>query len=235
MVPGLVDWPSEQQPTSAALGRRSLLLGAAFGILAWPGSARAAREDLYFEAHRDGDPIGHHSVRFSEQAARLIVDIEIRLTRTFAFIPVYRYRHQNREVWADDKLIRLDSKTDDDGVRSWVSARADGDRLLVDGSAGRSEIPRATFPASYWHEDTVRQSAWLDVEAGRLVRSEIEALPAERIFAAGRTVQAERYRLTGALACDLWYHRGRWSKHRFVASDGSVIEYVLLATSPVAL
>jgi hypothetical protein len=183
MVPGLVDWPSEQQPTTAALGRRSLLLGAAIGILAWPGSARAAREDLYFEAHRDGDPIGHHAVRFSEHAARLIVDIEIRLTRTFAFIPVYRYRHQNREVWADD---------------------------------------------------TVRQSAWLDVEAGRLVRSEIEALPAERIFAAGRTVQAERYRLTGAIACDLWYHQGRWSKHRFVASDGSTIDYVLLATAPAA-
>jgi hypothetical protein len=89
MVPGPVDSPSEQQPTTAALGRRGLLLGAvATGILAWPGPVRAAPQDLYFEAHRDGDPIGHHAVRFSEQGGRLIVDIEIRLTRTFAFIPV---------------------------------------------------------------------------------------------------------------------------------------------------
>jgi hypothetical protein len=131
--------------------------------------------------------------------------------------------------------VRLDSKTDDDGVRAWVSVRADGDRLLVNGSAGRNEVPRETLPTSYWHQDTVTQGEWLDTHKGLLVRSRVEAMPAEPILAAGRTVQAERYRLTGAIACDLWYHQGRWSKHRFVASDGSTIEYVLLATSPVAL
>ena len=207
---------------------------AAGGSLAWPLSSRAAGDDLYFEARRDGRPIGHHAVRFSEEEGRLIVDIEISLTLTFAFIPVYRYRHQNREVWAGDTLIRLDAKTDDDGVRSWVSARADGGRLLVDGSAGRSEMPHETFPASYWHRDTVSQEAWLDIRSGHLVRSKVEAMPAEPIFAAGRTVQAEHYRLTGAIACDLWYHEGRWSKHRFVASEGSTVEYVLLAASPSA-
>jgi Domain of unknown function (DUF6134) len=203
--------------------------------LAWPLPARAAVSDLYFEARRNDSPIGHHAVRFSEDDGRLIVDIEISLTVTFAFIPVYRYRHQNREVWAGDQLVRLDSKTDDDGTRSWVSVRADGDHLLVDGSAGHSEMPRATIPSSYWHEGTVTQEAWLDTQAGRLVRSKVEAMPAEPILAAGRTVQAKRYRLVGAITCDLWYHEGRWSKLRFVAKDGSTIEYVLLAAPPVAL
>jgi Domain of unknown function (DUF6134) len=223
--------------TALDLDRRGLLLGAAAvgGSLAWPLPALAAVSDLYFEARRDGSPIGHHAVRFSEQAGRLSVDIEISLTVTFAFIPVYRYRHRNREVWADDQLVRLDSKTDDDGVRSWVSVRADGDRLLVDGSAGRSEVPRETIPTSYWHERTVTQEAWLDTQAGRLVRSKVEAMPAEPILAAGRMVQAKRYRLVGAINCDLWYHEGRWSKLRFVAKDGSTIEYVLLAAPPVAL
>lgn len=236
LVPELDHPPSRRRwPTTTALDRRGLLLGAAAsaGSLAWPLPALAAVSDLYFEARRDGSPIGHHAVRFSEEAGRLSVDIEISLAVTFAFIPVYRYRHRNREVWADDKLVRLDSKTDDDGVRSWVSVRADGNRLLVDGSAGSSEVPRGTIPTSYWHEDTVTQEAWLDTQAGRLVRSKVEAMPAEPILAAGRTVQAKRYRLDGAINCDLWYHEGRWSKLRFVAKDGSTIEYVLLAAAPV--
>lgn len=237
LVRKLVHRPSNRlRLTTAALDRRRLLIGvlAAGGALAWPLPSRAAPADLYFEARRNGDPIGHHRVRFTEDDDRLIVDIEIGLTVTFAFIPVYRYRHQNREVWAGDRLIRLDSKTDDDGVRSWVSARADGDSLLVDSSAGSSAMPRETFPTSYWHEDTVSQEAWLDTQAGRLVRAKVEAMPAEPILAAGRTVQAKRYRLDGAISCDLWYHDGRWSKLRFVASEGSTIEYVLLASAPAA-
>jgi hypothetical protein len=212
------------------LDRRNLMIGtvAAGASLAWPLPMQARTRDLHFEARREGDRIGSHTVRFGMAEGRLIVDIEISFTVSFAFIPLYRYRHHNRELWADGSLIRLDSKTDDDGAEHWVSARAEGQQLVVESSSGSRALPRDTLPTSYWNESMVTRGAWLDTQSGRLVRSEVEALPGERILAAGRTVEATRYRLAGEIDCELWYDRGHWSKLRFAASDGSVIDYALL-------
>ena len=80
----------------------------------------------------------------------------------------------------------------------------------------------------------VAQGAWLDTQSGRLVRSEVKALPAEPIVAAGRTVEASRYRLAGEIDCELWYDRGHWSKLRFAAPDDSVIDYALLPSGAAA-
>ena len=199
----------------------------AAGLL-WPSSLRASSsESLRFRAYRDGAAIGHHDVAFSEQAGRLVVDIDIELTVTFAFIPVYRYRHRNREVWSDGRLLQLDSKTDDDGAGYRVSARAEEGALLVEGSSGRLELPGDTLPTSYWHEAMVTRDGWLNTQTGDLIRSRVERLGPEPIEAAGGTVDAERYRLSGDLDCDLWYRAGRWSKLRFAAPDGSTIDYVL--------
>ncbi|MEM7023367.1 MAG: DUF6134 family protein [Pseudomonadota bacterium] len=218
------------------LDRRSLIAGGlvAGGSWFWPFPAIATTANLYFEARRNGDPIGHHAVRFSEKEGRLIVDIEISLAVTFAFIPLYRYQHENREVWTDGRLLRLDSKTDDDGDEHWVSARADGNEILVDSSAGRIDVPRDTLPTSYWNEEMLTRDVWLDTQAGVLRRSRVEVLPPGPIVAAGREVEANRYRLAGDIDCELWYHKGRWSKLLFTASDGSTIDYLLLASSPDA-
>jgi hypothetical protein len=212
-----------------ALQRRSLILGAIAGGsgLLWPLPSRAAPAPLRFEARRDGEPIGHHRVSFTQQADRLIVDIEINLMVTFAFIPVFRYRHHNREIWTGGRLMALDSRTNDDGMMHRVSARADGGNLLVEGTGGRLTLPGDTLPTSYWNEATVARQAWLNTQDGRLVRSTVEALPPEPILAAGRNVEARRYRLAGDIDCELWYHAGRWSKLRFAAPDGSTIDYLL--------
>ena len=105
---------------------------------------------------------------------------------------------------------------------------------MVESSSGKRALPRDTLPTSYWNEGMLTRGAWLDSQSGELVRSEVEALPAEPIVAAGSTVEANRYRLVGAIDCELWYDQGRWSKLRFVAADDSIIDYLLLPSSPVA-
>ena len=60
---------------------------------------RGPKGPLMFNAYRNGSPLGFHRIDFSEADERLIVDIEIVFDVKLAFIPVYRYRHRNREVW----------------------------------------------------------------------------------------------------------------------------------------
>lgn len=209
--------------------RRQILGGLgsalAFGHLPAAVVAGPPPPDLRFVALRDGSRIGHHRVNFLQQGDRLLVDIEIQFEVTFAFIPLYRYRHRNREVWEGDRLVELDARTDDDGLEHWVRAEAQGGRLMVTSSEGGLDLPGETATTSYWNEASLGSGAWLDTQSGRLVRSTVEPHPPEPIRAGGREVEAKRYALAGDIDCHLWYHQGRWVGLRFEASDGSTIHY----------
>jgi hypothetical protein len=210
--------------------RRRLLTacGALAGLAALPRALAVVpkSERLDFEALRDRSPLGWHRLRFRREGDLLHVEIAIDFEVSFAFLIFYRYRHRNHEVWQGDRLVRLDATTDDDGERFEVRARAEGERLLVEGSGGRLELPGDTLTTSYWHERTVERGEWLNTQDGRLARSTVTARGIERIKAGGREVDAARYTLEGDIDSDLWYRDSLWAKLRFQAR-GSTIEYVL--------
>lgn len=195
------------------------------------GSARlAARtdptQDLGFTVYRNGSEIGRHQLSFSRRGELLQVDVEIQFDVTFGFIPLYRYRHRNRELWQGERLVELESTTEDDGTEHWVRAEARGDRLVVASSEGRLELPGDTTSTSYWNETSLQHGRWLDTQRGILVRSQVEAHPSESVRVGSSTVMAQRYRLAGDIDCQLWYHEGRWVKLRFEGPDGSMIDYI---------
>lgn len=192
----------------------------------FPVAATGGRSEMRFAAFRNGSSIGSHRLALREQDGRQLVTVDIRLDVKFGPLPLYRYRHSNREVWVDGRLHQLDSRTDDNGTEHRVLARAGDRKLTVEGSAGRLELPPDTFTTTYWNETGIRTGEWLDTQSGRLVRSEVTAHPAEPIVAGGRTLEANRYTLSGDLECDVWYHAGCWAKLVFTAPDGSTIEYV---------
>lgn len=212
--------------------RRDLLAHAGLigvGLLSLPGSARAeAAAPLVFTAYRNDSWFGAHKVTFAEEAdARLTVEIEIAFDYKLAFVPLYRYRHRNREVWQDGRLIELDTETDDNGTPFRVLAKASGDRLLVDGSGGKLDLPGTAFTTSYWNEATIERGEWLDTQNGKLVRSKVSVGEPEPVLVAGNRIDARPYQLEGDINCTLWYQDGRWVKLRFIASDESVIDYVI--------
>lgn len=184
-------------------------------------------EPLTFTAYRNDSRLGFHRIGFVEDGRRLTVDIEIVFDVKLAFIPLYRYRHSNREVWDDGRLISLDSETDDNGESYRVKARAEGDRLLVDGSGGKLDLPGDTLTTSYWHEAAMISGEWLGTQEGQLARSEVTKKPVEMVMVEGQSVEATPYDLIGDITCTLWYRNGRWVKLRFVSEDGSIIDYRL--------
>lgn len=216
------------------VSRRNLLIGIpALTLLRPAGTAQAAFEPpsgpVKFRALRNGDPIGTHTLGFSEDGERLIVDIEIEFAVRFAFITLYSYHHTNRETWQDGRLVAIETRTDDDGEQFRVSGRAVGDTLEVDGSSGRLTLPGDTVPSSYWNEAMATRGEWLDTQAGKLARSNVKQQPDETVEIRGQPVPARRYALSGDITCDLWFHEGEWVKLLFVGEDGSIIDYVRMA------
>ena len=214
-----------------SLSRRMLLAQiGSIGLSCLPWASQAASttlDPIQFTAYRDGSLFGYHKVSFEEMGERLIVEIEIVFDYKLAFIPLYRYRHQNREVWVDGRLVEIATETDDNGTAYRVSGSANDDRFLVDGSSGALDLTNTIKPTSYWNEESLGLGEWLDTQHGKLVRSKVTPLGVDQRLVAGKSVDAAAYALEGDITCTLWYHEGRWVGLRFVASDESIIEYTI--------
>ncbi len=201
--------------------------------LAWPALAansvswRGIDAPLRFTAYRNGKFLGSHQINFSKLGTQLVVDIEIAFDVKLAFIPLYSYRHSNREIWEDGKLISLKTETDDNGTAFNVTAERVGDRLHVYGSGGKLDLPQDTLTTSYWNEEAVGAGVWLDTQAGNLVRSTVTKRELETVTVEGVPVDAVPYDLDGDITCRLWYAEGRWVKLSFLGDDGSTIDYAL--------
>lgn len=226
-----------EQTTSAFWPRRAVIgallaggsLMAARPLKAWAATA-PSQGHFAFDIRRDGASIGGHRVSFRRSEGRLEVEIDIDIDVSLAFIPLFAYRHRNREIWQDGRLLALDSETDDDGRRYTVSARAEAGGLWVSGSGGDFLAPADTLPTSYWNPRTVEQMQLLDSQYGKLLAVQAQLLGEERLEGGEA---ARRYRLSGDIDLDLWYSAtGEWLKIAFEAR-GAAISYARRSASAV--
>ena len=212
------------------LGRRAFLGSLiAGGVLLRPRALIAAVPEagrMEFDILREGSSIGRHSLWFRRDGPLLRVDIDIEIDIYLAFFRVFSYRHRNSEVWKADRLVSLETETDDDGEPYRVSAWAVPDGLRVEGSGGDYLAPAGTIPTSYWNMRTVRQSLLLDTQRGGLLDVRVATLGQERLTS-GQA--ARRYQVSGDLDLELWYSpAGEWLKIAFEAR-GAEISYARLS------
>lgn len=89
---------------------------------------------LAYEITRKGKRLGFQTLDFKNlDNGDLQVDIHIEID--FAIIiPLFRYLHDNREIWRDGKMLSLASKTDNNGESEFVDLRAQGDVFVGRGT-----------------------------------------------------------------------------------------------------
>ncbi|MEM7168777.1 MAG: DUF6134 family protein [Pseudomonadota bacterium] len=200
------------------------LLAATFWLTL--SSTAAFAEDarvLAFEVFRDDAPIGYHSLTFTEMDGETSVEIDIALDVTFAFINLYSYRHKNREVWRDGKLVKIDTQTDDNGDSFQVSGQAREDGFWIEGTSGNYLAPADIYPTSYWQPGTMSKRQLLDSQSGRLIEVGVEARGPEKIDILGQNSAAERFDVSGDLDLSIWYGpAGEWAGLQFEARGADI-------------
>lgn len=226
-----------------ALSRRGFVAGAAgMAALGWaglPSRAGAATipgtGQIPFSVFRNGDDaMGFHRLRFSREGDRFIVDKTISFEVKVAFITAYRYKHKNREVWQDGRLVSLETETNDDGDRAWVRGQARDGVFAVESSRGTLNAPPDIVPTSYWNIATLKARQLLDTQRGLLMDVAIEDRGEEVIRAGGQDIPARHHTIRlltnppGATnAIEIWYDRNdAWVKLAFEAK-GQQIAYTL--------
>ncbi len=212
------------------IGRRRLLFAAAGlpaaavlpVVLPVPPSG-----GLTFALIRHGDSIGTHTIRFEPQGDTLTIRIDVEALVKFGPIPLVRYTHHNVEVWRGGRLDQLDSTTDKNGTRLFVTAHRTAAGLSVVGSAASAYIaPEDALPTTYWNKRLLI-SPMIGTQDGMLVHPAVRDLGADPVpVAGGARIPATRYSLRGDLDLDLWYDQtSTWAGMEFSVADGSVIRY----------
>ena len=207
----------------------SISLGAAAivgSVLALP--ARADHQvNRNFTVLRGGSSIGTHSITMARNGAETVVDVEVEMAVKIAFITVFRLEHRNREIWRDGRLVKIDTKTNDNGKNYKIDGNARGSSFEIVVNDELSSIPSTIIPTSYWNAVTVEQTVLLNSANGKLLDVAINRTETEQVKAWYGEVPADKYEMRGDLDLDLWYDANKHLVRLAFESRGSLIEYDL--------
>lgn len=180
---------------------------------------------LSYEISRKGKPLGFQQINFSRsEAGELVVDVHIEIDFKLGPIPLFRYLHDNREIWRDGKLLSLKSKTFNNGEDVAVDLKLEDGRYVGSGTDFADNLEAPLLSTSYFNPNFIRQNAFISSQDGRLLPSKIEALGQEVLAIRGAPVQATRFRISGKLRIDIWYtDAGQWVQTEFSRGGNTLV------------
>ena len=211
-----------RQGLSLGLVAATICLGQA--ALAVPPAGTSVVFGIHHEEHGD---VGEHRVSFSREGEDLVVSVDNLITVEIFFITAFRFQAERREVWRDGRMIAYDSRTHDDGTDILVSARLEGEKLVIDGPEGRIEAPAGTFPTHPWNPAFLGQSLVMDTKTGRLLNIETVEAGRETIEAGGRLIRARKHRITGDTRREIWFDEAGNLVQLRLYTDGKAVTFTL--------
>lgn len=179
-----------------------------------------------FKIYNNGSPIGEHTLKFSQEGDRTNVDIDIQMKAGVLFFTVFRYSHQNTEIWEGDQLISVDAKTDDNGDQFFVKVERTDKGLKVESKDHSYVTDFDTMSSTYWKEEMAKQSQLINTQTGELADLRLIEATEETYTVNGEDIPANRYRIKGDLDATLWYakNNGEWIGLEFTVK-GNTLRY----------
>ncbi len=220
----------------AALGRRLVLGGAAAlaAVRAAPARAEEAMTGvpasgrLAFNVFRNDSQIGTQHLTFHTAGEALTVQLAADFRVGLGPLTLFRYSLRTTEHWQGGQLVAATSKADNDGKAESMTARRQGNALAVQGSkSGHYIAPAGSILGTHWNRAELK-GPMINPENGELMHFTVVDKGSDQITAAGKTIMATHYGLTGFATIDLWYDsQSVWSALKAVATDNSNIDYRL--------
>lgn len=213
---------------AAASQLRYLVLAVVAGLVATPGMAAAPDLNWTFGVLLDDKKIGYHDFRLTEVDGRRVLETEAKFDVKFLFVTAFRYRHENREAWEDNCLVRIDARTDSNGKSLQVQGERRADGFTLTGSGGESQLDGCVQSFAYWNPDILQAERLLNSQTGEIESISVSVDGTEPVPVGSEMVPATRYRLT-AKAGDilLWYATDdkRWLALEAPAKGGRTLRY----------
>ena len=130
------------------------------------GAETSARGSSWkFDVYLDDKEIGFHHFHVAEageiRQLRSVASFDYRLL----LVPLFRYEHENREIWHGDCLHSIESFTDSNGEEFRVAGRRSAGAFRVSTHAGDASLPECVMSFAYWNPAFLEQRTLLNTQS----------------------------------------------------------------------
>ena len=181
---------------------------------------------IEFDILRNDKLIGKHVFSFKKNGNQLEVESEINFKIKKFGVVLYDYHVKGTEYFEDGKLIKFNSKTNQNGKEKYVNIKLVKDELVIDGSSFKGNVPSDYLLGTWWNHSIVEAEAQISAVSGRIIKQNVTFLGKEALNINGKDYNTLHFNFSSSdkslkkdkkLNTDVWYDEKtlNWVKATF--------------------
>jgi len=181
---------------------------------------------IEFDIYRNNKHIGKHIFSFKKSDNEIEVESEINFEIKKFGVVLYKYHVKGTEYYRDGKLIKFNSKTNQNGKEKYVNLKAEGKDLVIDGSSFKGKVSQEYLLGTWWNHSIVKAPAQISAVSGRIIKQKVTFLGKENIKLGNKTFKTLHFNFSSIdkklnkskrLNTDVWYDEEtlNWVKATF--------------------
>ena len=181
---------------------------------------------IEFDIYRNNKHIGEHIFFFTKSNEQIFIESEINFIIKKLGIVLYNYHVKGKEVYKDGKLIKFNSKTNQNGKKKYVNMELENDEFIIDGSSYKGKAPTNYLLGTWWNHSIVKADAQISAVSGRIIKQKVTFLGKETIKFGDKTYNTLHFNFSSTdkklakdkrLNTDVWYEENtfNWIKAAF--------------------
>ena len=181
---------------------------------------------IEFDIYRNNKHIGKHIFSFEKSNNQLFVKSSINFEIKKFGIVLYKYHVNGTEIYKDGKLIKFNSKTNQNGKEKYVNIKLEGDEYIIDGSSYQGKTPTNFLLGTWWNHSIVEAKAQISAVSGRIIEQKVTFLGKETIKLGDKSYETLHFNFSSTdkklakdkkLNTDVWYDEQtlNWVKASF--------------------
>ena len=182
---------------------------------------------IEFDIYRNNKHIGKHVFSFIKSENKLAVESEINFEIKKLGLVLYKYHVKGTEHFKDGKLIKFNSKTNQNGKEKYVNIKLDGNELVIDGSSFKGNVSDDYLLGTWWNHSIVKAEAQISAVSGRIIKQKVTFLGKEKLNINGKIYNTLHFNFSSTdkklnkdkkLNTDVWYDEKtlNWIKASFI-------------------
>ena len=181
---------------------------------------------IEFDIYRNNKHIGEHIFSFAKSNEQISIESKINFIIKKIGIVLYKYHVEGKEVYENGKLIKFNSRTDQNGKEKYVNLELENDEFIIDGSSYKGKVPANYLLGTWWNHSIVEAEAQISAVSGRIIKQKVTYLGKETIKIGNKTYETLHFNFSSAdkklnkdkkLNTDVWYDETNlnWVKAAF--------------------
>ena len=181
---------------------------------------------IEFDIYRNNKHIGEHIFSFAKSDEQISIESKINFIIKKFGIVLYKYHVKGKEVYKDGKLIKFNSRTDQNGKEKYVNLELENDEFIINGSSFKGKTPTNYLLGTWWNHSIVEAEAQISAVSGRIINQKVTFLGKETIKIGNKNYKTLHFNFSSTdkklkkgkkLNTDIWYEEKtlNWVKAAF--------------------